>query len=238
MDQQLSRLSIPWSFFDAHELPSPSLNLCSGRWIRTNGRMLTAAELGCYSSHYSLLATHAARPDEEVLIVLEDDALVDCDYLGDQTEVLRLVKQYGYIRLNAQMAAPPEEVEILGRRRLVRFKKKVHGTAGYAVTARTARIFVEHLCNVLRPIDVEMDRFWDHKIPILCFYQFVVIERSAQTQIADRSRAKLSTSDFLVWKMCNQIEKLRCLFMNLRFSITGRGFRNPHPAVGSKGGIR
>jgi len=222
MQAQLSSLPIPWAFFDAHTAPSPPLVLHEETWRRINGRPLETSEIGCYSSHFTLLCEHAAKPDSDILIVLEDDAILDPDFFHDVEAVSAIVREFGYIRLNAQIAAPSAEVKILGRRRIVRFLKKVHGTAGYMIDAKTARRFAAHLKDMYRPIDVEMDRFWVHGIPIYCLYQFAVMERSAYTQIGTRAFERGALGDRLFWKALNQLEKLRCALKNLWLAVAGR----------------
>ena len=232
MQEQLRDLALNWSFFDAHTSASPDLLLHARSWRRLNGRTLNAEELGCYSSHYTLLVEHGRKPDNDILIVLEDDAILDTEYFNDLDALRSLMRDFGYVRLNAQLAAPSVEVRILGRRRLVRFLRKVHGSAGYMIDAHTARSLSKHLVELRRPIDIEMDRFWSHGVKIFCLYPFVLIESSASTQIGSRNYERLNLLDHLIWKCNNQFEKFRCWWENFmirffksRLSSGGRSRR-------------
>lgn len=209
MAEQLNQTGLSWEFFDARTDADPRLRLQTTKWRRINGRTLNRAEIGCYSSHFALLAEHAERPAGNVLIVLEDDALLDTDFLSDQATLMGLAQEFGYVRLNAQYLAPSKPLKDIGRRRIVEFKRKVHGTLGYLIDTVTAKRFCDSLRDLVRPIDIEMDRSWAHGIPIRCIHQYVAIERTAASQIGGRDFERLGFNDFVGWKFFNQIEKIR-----------------------------
>ena len=202
MEAQLRTLPIAWEFFDAHTGPAPELTLHEDRWQRLNGRTLNAAEIGCYSSHYTLWREHAKAPDDDVMMILEDDGLLDTDYLGDLAPLREIVRQYGYIRFHCHLIAP-------ARTLLHQDRRPVHGTLAYCLDARTARRLTERLRHVYRPVDVEMDRYWEHGVPITCLYPFVALERAAPTQIGARGFRRGNTVDHVHWKVRNQVDKVR-----------------------------
>ena len=218
MSLQLDEIGIPWQFFDALDSLSSCLIAHAGSWPIMNGRMLRESELGCYASHYELLMMHSKADEDDILIVLEDDAILDTTYFKAVDDIINLTRQFGYVKFNGQLIAQSSEVYIQGRRRVVRFHNKVHGSLAYAIDRRTAIRFCKHLKNVFRPIDIEMDRFWAHGIPVLCLYQPVAIERSAPTGIVGREFT-VSGRTWLLWKINNQIEKIRCFSANLCYRV-------------------
>ncbi len=219
MSEQLDSLPIAWEFFDAHTGPAPELVLHEKSWQRINGRMLNAAEIGCYSSHYTLWREHAKAPVDDIMMVFEDDGLLDTDYLADLGPLREIVGRYGFVRFHCHLIAPAQTLLAQGRRRVLRFKRPVHGTLAYCLDGRTARRLTERLRPLYRPVDVEMDRYWQHGIPITCLYPFVALERAAPTQIGERGFQRGSAVDHVHWKVRNQVEKLRRWNVELRYRM-------------------
>jgi len=218
MRSQLDCTGLDWRFFDAHTTLIDGLSLERKCWPRVNGRELKNSEIGCYASHYDVMQNFANDNTVDVAMVFEDDAVIDIEYISNVAEILSLARRYGYIKFNTSLIAPSSLVYIQGRRRLLRFRKSVYGGLAYVIDKKTARRFVDHLRKVRRPVDMELDRFWAHGVPILCLYQPVAIESSKPTQIGDRSFT-VKGWNRVVWKFNNQIEKLRCLFSNLLYDV-------------------
>jgi len=223
MAAQLNETGLPWRFFDALRGPTDDLILHKRLWLYLNGCTLLDNELGCYASHYQLLKLHAASTEDDILVILEDDAILDTLFFKDVSQIVNATRRYGYLRLNAQMAANYSEVEILGRRRIIRYRAKVHGCLAYAITPKMAARFVQHFKHVYRPIDIEFDRFWQHHVPILCLYQPVAIEASAPTSIPGRGFT-VTGLDRIIWKVNIRIENLRCFFANCLYDLKIRRF--------------
>jgi glycosyl transferase family 25 len=206
---QLNRTPLEWNFFDAHASMASELKVASAKLARINGRPLSPGELGCYSSHWSLLAMHAKALPGDVMLVFEDDAIIDPYFFSDPEELIRLGNKYGMLRLSTHLAAPSEEVEILGRRRIVRFKRRVFSGLAYLVSVDVAKVLSEKLSTIHRPIDVEYDRFWAHGTPIFCVYPFAAIESYRDSHLGQREFTKLSPREWFLWKSLNLTEKLR-----------------------------
>jgi glycosyl transferase family 25 len=141
-------------------------------------------ELGCYSSHYhawlELLRSTASQ-----MIVLEDDTIVDWSFLEKAAAVDFEAAGVAYLRFFAKRPCAfrlhGEAIE--AKRYLVEFAAYAHGTQGYLVTRRGAERFVRHCRTVRRPVDVELDRAWDHGVPCLAVFPFPVIEISTASTI-------------------------------------------------------
>lgn len=206
---QLDATGLAWSFFDAHTSIAPGLTIETTKLVRINGRPMQAGEFGCYSSHWSLLQAHANGPPGEVMLVFEDDAIIDPLFFSDQAELIRLGNKYGLLRLGGHLTAPSAEMEILGRRRIVRFKKRIHGTLGYLVSVDAAKKLLPHLSPIRRPIDVEYDRFWAHGVGIFSVYPFPALESYKESQVGARELRPLPMRDLVMWKALNAIDKAR-----------------------------
>jgi glycosyl transferase family 25 len=176
--------ALPWRFFDAHRGLGAGLAYDPDDAVVARGRRLVPEELGCYSSHYhawlTLLDSRATQ-----MIVLEDDTIVDWSFLEKLAAVDFPAVAVCYLRLFARRPSP---FRLHGRavehqRYLVEYAAYAHGTQGYVITRDGAERFVRHCRRVRRPVDVEMDRAWDHGVPCLALFPFPLAEISASSTI-------------------------------------------------------
>ncbi len=161
--------SIPWTWFDAHRVLAPGLTHEPDEAIVAKGRPMYPGELGCYSSHYAawsmFLESGASR-----MLVLEDDTIVDWGFLETLVTVDLQAAGVHYLKLYAERPCALREVlrhAIEQQRTLVEFLDRPLGTQGYVVTREGAERFVRHCRRVLRPLDDELDRSWEHGVPCL-----------------------------------------------------------------------
>jgi glycosyl transferase, family 25 len=176
--------SLPWRFFDAHRELGPGLIYRPDNAVVAKGRPMFPGELGCYSSHYhawlELLDSRAGQ-----MIVLEDDTIVDWTFLEKAAAVDFQARGASYLRLFAKRPCAfrlhGEAVE--PQRYLVEFAGYAHGTQGYVLTRHGAERFVRHCRTVRRPVDVELDRAWDHGVPCLAVFPFPLVEISTASTI-------------------------------------------------------
>ncbi|MDB6063260.1 MAG: hypothetical protein JWM78_3363 [Verrucomicrobiaceae bacterium] len=174
-----------WEFFDAHTQLAPSLLHDSGATRATHGRTLRGGELGCYSSHYALWQW-LVDSDYEQMVVLEDDVYVDWPFLnfliGHDFSKLNIA----YLRLFAKIPSRWRYVAspFLDRyRHLIRYTGYALGTQAYVLTKEGAARLLQHGKQVRYPIDVFMDRYWDHGVPNLAIYPFPVLENFQPSSI-------------------------------------------------------
>jgi glycosyl transferase, family 25 len=176
--------TLPWKFFDAHRAPGAGLAYHPDDAVVAKGRALTPGELGCYSSHYhtwlALLESRAAQ-----MIVLEDDTIVDWTFLEKLASVDFAAVGVAYLRLFARR---PSAFRLHGKaiehqRYLVEYADYAHGTQGYILTRAGAERFVGHCRRVRRPVDIELDRAWDHGVPCLALFPFPLTEISTGSTI-------------------------------------------------------
>ena len=176
--------ALAWRFFDAHRELGPGLSYRPDDAIVAKGRPLMPGELGCYSSHYfawqALLDSGAAQ-----MIVLEDDTIVDWTFLEKLAALDFPARGVRYLRLFAKRPCAfrlhGEAVE--PQRYLVEFAAYAHGTQGYVLTRAGAERFLRHCRRVRRPVDLELDRAWDHGVPSLAVFPFPLTEISTASTI-------------------------------------------------------
>ncbi|WNO54518.1 glycosyltransferase family 25 protein [Stakelama saccharophila] len=182
-----SAATVPWRFFDAHTALDPDLIHDPDRLAVTHGRTLRPGELGCYSSHYAIWRDLLAS-DARQYIVLEDDIIADWQKLARIAEHDFAADGYHYVRLyQKQPSRQAIERKAYPSRgfTLVRALGKVWGTQGYVVTRTGAAALMRACRHVERPIDDQMDRFWEHGIPTLSLHPFPIIETDAASSIGD-----------------------------------------------------
>jgi glycosyl transferase, family 25 len=183
--------TLPWRFLDAHRELGAGLTYRPDEAVVAKGRPLTPGELGCYSSHYhawlALLDSQAAQ-----MIVLEDDTIVDWTFLEKLATVDFRTLGVHYLRLFARRPSAfrlhGEAIE--SQRYLVEYAGYAHGTQGYVITRAGAERFVCHCRRVRRPVDVELDRAWDHGVPCLAVFPFPLTEISSGSTIGSARWAR------------------------------------------------
>lgn len=178
---------LSWSFFDAATTLPADLTYDDAQARRDHGRPLKPGELGCYASHY-LLWQRLLASEEAQMVVLEDDVIVDWNALAAYADMDLFAEGIDYLRLYGK-----HPVKTVVRRQnfgfaerfLVQLFGRPAGTQGYIVTRRGAAAFADYCQRVSRPIDVQMDRYWDHGVPDLAVFPYVLLERAIPSTIGD-----------------------------------------------------
>ncbi|WP_121119766.1 glycosyltransferase family 25 protein [Croceibacterium ferulae] len=174
-----------WHFFDAHTQLAEGLVYLEQRAIDNHGRPLTAGELGCYSSHYSVWKQFLESGCEQC-VVLEDDVIVD--WAGVRLLVNNNLADRGieYLRLYHKRPGRMQTYAADFSRRslhIVQLFDKAYGTQGYIITRSSAARFLASFKDVVRPIDDQMDRYFAHGIRNLSMYPFLLVEESVSSEI-------------------------------------------------------
>jgi glycosyl transferase family 25 len=176
-----------WEFFDAHTTPVSGLSYDEKRVTGIYGRRLHPGELGCYSSHFDLWRW-LLKADFEQLIVLEDDVVVDWEFIHDISAIDMAGRGIEYLRLFAKMPAPWRFIAspyFDTYRHLIRFTGYALGTQAYLLSKAGAARLIGHGSNIEAPVDVYMDRTWDHGLLNLAVYPFPVYERHQRSSIGE-----------------------------------------------------
>lgn len=188
---------LDWMFFDAHASPGPQIVYDRQAAERVHGRALEPGELGVYSSHTALWQDLLDDRDADQYMIFEDDVIVDWAALAVVAAHDFAASGHHYVRL---FARKPSSFRLLatdylpGPRALLALTGKPFGAQAYVITRPGARAMLDACRHAVRPIDDEMDRFWDHGIPNLALFPFPVIERFSPSHIGGerfaRHRAK------------------------------------------------
>ena len=177
---------LPWSFYPAHTSLHAALTYDEQEAIIAKGRPLRPGELGVYSSHYAAWQD-LQSDDADQYVVLEDDVIVDWNFLGKLAQVNLAKMGINYLRLYyTYPTGPPALVKenfIDGKHSIVELHGTVFGAMAYAITKAGARIFLDHCRIVRRPIDDEMDRTWAHGQRNLSVFPFPVVGESGESII-------------------------------------------------------
>ena len=178
---------LEWEYFDACETLAPELVYDEAEARLRKGRPLSAGELGCYSSHYTLWQKLLADTAEQY-IVLEDDVIVDWSMLRAVARTDLIASGIEYLRLYYKLPCPyiQRKRRFLTRTRtLIELTGAAYGTQGYVITRAAAEKFVDYCRRATHPIDDQMDRFWDHGVPNLCLFPFPLIEEAGASTIGE-----------------------------------------------------
>lgn len=204
--------SVDWTFFDARTEVVPGLTYDDAAAKVIWARSLSAGEIGCYASHYALWK-QLLGDEADQYVVLEDDVIVDWKFMERLLEVDFHRSGIDYLRLHCLTPQGIRRVRdhYLGNRNLVELRGRAHGTQGYVVTREGAQRFVERFSRIVRPVDSQLDRYWEHGLPNLCLVPFPIIEEAGDSTIGtDRSKRHLgSISVRLERKARSALDRIR-----------------------------
>ncbi len=183
--QRAGASGLDWSFYDAHTDARAPLSYNEELAVRTHGRPLSQGERGCYSSHFSLW-TQLVADNVDQYIILEDDVIVNWRTLQRLHDRPLANEQIHYLRLFHKF--PSKYVQLSGdwlfrQCFLLELLGQPYGTQGYIITREGARKMIAACEQIKRPIDDQMDRFWETGLPVLCIFPFVVMEDDAPSEI-------------------------------------------------------
>ncbi len=176
-EAQLARAGLEATFVDAVDGRSltpdeiRSVYDSFGR-LRRAGKPLTAGELGCYLSHWTIYCRMLAERIPMAL-VLEDDFIATSrmrsvlDALADQGDL----PGFDIVKLGIAEASRRRKHIRLSRLTpeacLVRHYNVCNSTVAYVITLEGAHRFVRHGLPIRYPIDVALNRSWWHGLNIL-----------------------------------------------------------------------
>jgi len=176
---------LDWSFYDAHTDAYAPLNYSEERAVRVHGRPLSTGERGCYSSHFSLWR-QLIEDEADQYIILEDDVIVNWRTLERLYSRPLAEEQLHYLKLHHKF--PSKYIQLSGdwlfrQCFLLELIGQPYGTQGYIITREGARKMIAACEQIRRPIDDQIDRFWETGLPLLCIFPFVVLEDDAPSEI-------------------------------------------------------
>lgn len=159
------------------------------RFLLNTGRWPVPAEMACYASHLALWreCAEAGRP----LLVMEDDFRLRPAFTQAVDTAARLVRDAGFVRLQAESRAVRQPVRAVGPFTLVRYRKMTQGAMCYAIGPRVAEAFLRASPGVAAPVDVFIKRYWEHgqRLFGLLPYAVETADVAWPSQIGDRRKA-------------------------------------------------
>lgn len=192
IDVQLTRLGIPYVFFDAVDgraaEPDPRSPFPIIAYRGRYGIARTATELACFASHY--LLWQKCVEIGEPIVILEDDLRLG---KGFAKAVRFAAEEVGadLVRLCALDERPATQLRALADDfTLVRFIRGPSGAQAYVIGPRGARKLLAG-CDVIRdPVDDYIDRFWHHGAASLAIVPWQAEEVKVPSNI-DRATAPM-----------------------------------------------
>ena len=179
MQHNMSKLAISWKYIDACKCDADSDYVVDySKQIIQFGRKLTPGEIGVFKSHMLALTEFSKDPALTWLLVLEDDVWVDPDFDFYSLTVLLEKRKIGYLRLFCRQWMGGKHICWFNERQIVRLNTDPYGMQGYLISREAAEKFRKFVRSIVRPIDDEIGRFWEHGLTIYMVFPFPIIERS------------------------------------------------------------
>ncbi len=192
--------------------------------MRKKGKSMTPAQIGCFASHYLLWETCAKR--SEPVIILEDDVDIFNDtFLKFYQSVRLLNKKYECVRLfdNKSKHHRAVAVERMNGLEIAKFTKGHMGTTGYYLNPNGAKKFIRGAKNWFLPVDIYMDRFWDHHVE--CYGTIPACltndTKFHSTIASDRAKSEKRSLEVKVQReIFSACEQIRRRIHNLKFQTS------------------
>lgn len=226
MAAQLDRVTGPggapldWAFFDACEAVPPILTHDLAATRATIRRDMTRGEIGCFASHVSLWHWLGRQPPDRLLLVLEDDLVLDPEFMAQLSQIAASHPEIPYLRLYAKAPAPARVIGRVAGRHLVRYQGIAFGTQAYLMRPAAAQRLAASVIRITRPIDDEMDRYWAHGVANLGLFPFPVMELGLPSTIeATRRGLPPATMADTPYQVRRLVESLRRRAANLRLAL-------------------
>lgn len=159
------------------------------KFLLNTGRRPVPGELACYASHVSLWrrCVETGMP----LLVMEDDFRLRPGFCRAVAVASQLVREVGFVRLQAEQRAVRRTVCAVGPFSLVRYRKMTQGAMCYLLGPTAAEALLRASPAMTSPVDVFIKRYWEHGQHLFGLLPYTV-EPSAiawQSQIGERRKA-------------------------------------------------
>ena len=205
VEQYLSKIDLPWHFFEATRYVAGSLE--DGDKVEISGK-LDIGNIGCFLSHRSLWR-EIKDADVDYAIILEDDTVLIPSL--DFRALFRLLRDFDIevIRLTTHQIEAAKTLARLGS--LYGFVYRVTrpryglGTGGYALTPRAAAKFYDAATRIEVPIDLWLERYRNHHVPIYNLFPPAAIEIRSPSSIHPLIRRPAGFMDYLMSRVHREL---------------------------------
>ncbi|WP_395339084.1 glycosyltransferase family 25 protein [Ningiella sp. W23] len=162
------------SAVDGRKLDEASLHThyCPKTNRKAYYKALTPGEIGCYLSHRKAWQ-HMVDNQIPHAIILEDDFILE-NSLGDLQRLVNGQPDFDYVKLSDHPSRPrkTQTIDAIGDSQLIRFEKVPARTCAQLVSLRGAEKLLKHSERFGRPIDIDLQFWWEKNIEILGFKPF------------------------------------------------------------------
>lgn len=133
-------------------------------WLRKLcfARPLSDGQIGCFASHYELWKKCVEL--DEPIVILEDDIYISSDFSSKLNYLEPKLRKFEFIRLAATFKQKSWRIED----GVKLFKEGPRGTTGYVITPIAATKFIQHIKNLIEPVDDYIDKYWVHGVMPYC----------------------------------------------------------------------
>lgn len=202
MKTQLDACGIPYRFMDAIRVDLKNgwpASYQREQRLRHSCIDLRAGEMGCYMSHRQVWQQFL-QSTEELCFVLEDDVQLHADFAPTIRALIGRRDAWEFVRLFGMFKRPTRSLlELGGAHRLVDYDKQPSGMQGYLMNRAAAARLVDHTQQMIYPIDVAIDRDWEHGVPMTGVEPSVISHPELfETTLGSGQRVKLSLRQKLI----------------------------------------
>lgn len=219
----MAECPFPWRFHDASEGDGTVVPYDSARARFIKGRDLYRSELGCFESHAGAIRAFVEDGKHDFLLMCEDDVLFDFAFPFGELAGAMEEAGVGYVRLFSRRIAPARHLQFWRNRWLVRFMWEPFGTQCYLLSRAGARHLLPFLERIARPIDDQIDRFWENGLPPYAIFPFPVMELQSSSSIV-RKPAPQGLGERMRHKFQRLVDRVRAIGTALRRTETDRAF--------------
>lgn len=218
MVKQFEQRGIVARFFDAHEVLGPVENVpgydAKGR-NRRYGWPLKKGEVGCYLSHRAVWRELIESGDEAWCVMEDDIALAD-GFKTTTAELFDAREHWDVVRLFGLNKRPQRAYAVLpGDARIMWMDRHPVGCQCYVITRDAAARLLAYTARIVHPIDVALDRNWEHGLRLFITSPEFVSEAGLPSTIADEGH-KQNLSGRLKAKLYRRIDKCSAALYNVR----------------------
>ena len=175
---RLGRLGLEHEFFPAADgatlTEADLVNYDRKARLKAFGCDLLPNELGCYLSHYRIYQKIVAENIPRALI-LEDDVEIADDLPAILEALAEAPVDWELIRFSGLRARKGRKIEdILEGYRVVRLLDVASGAQAYLLNRQGAEKLAAYGKNIIRQVDVMLDRYWDNGLRIMAVQPYPV----------------------------------------------------------------
>jgi len=164
ISEQLSKLGVPFRFFDAQRLQAYPLEYDAVTRLKLHGNHINLSEVGCYGSHCQVWQ-QLLDSEDEAWCILEDDVELSDRFAPVLVQVSALPKRYGIIRLYDYGSADSWQIGTLPDGSVLKdHRKQPFGMQGYVIRREAAKCLLGYAKRIVYPIDDVLNRNWEHRV--------------------------------------------------------------------------